>query len=211
MASFGGSAICPKCTKSVYAAEQVLGPGRKFYHKPCLACMTCNKRLDSFTLLEHDQEPYCKSCHAKNFGTHNISNRPDPLRTPPRKRPTADTSEESPSPLSGTPSNTGRFGAEALPRTVQLSPTRAPDSPDDGVDADDALADLNTSGYSSRAMAPIAERYASAAMVQRRHMTGDGESPPRPVARTLTGGSPSPRRFGGDNPKCALREERVFC
>ncbi|KAJ7248895.1 hypothetical protein B0H12DRAFT_1123229 [Mycena haematopus] len=215
MASFGGSAICPRCTKTVYAAEQVLGPGRKFYHKPCLSCMTCKKRLDSFTLLEHDQEPYCKSCHAKNFGTHNISNRPDPLLTPPRKRPTTDTAEESTSPLAGTPSNTGRFGVEALPRTVQLSPTRVPDSPDGAVDADadeteSALSDLNTSGYSSRAMAPIAERYASAAMVQRRHMTGDGESPPRPMTRTLTGGSPSPRRFVGDNPKCARCTKSVF-
>ncbi|KAF8172816.1 hypothetical protein K438DRAFT_1851185 [Mycena galopus ATCC 62051] len=216
MASFGGSAVCPRCTKTVYAAEQVLGPGRKFYHKPCLSCMTCKKRLDSFTLLEHDQEPYCKSCHAKNFGTHNISNRPDPMLTPPRKRPTTD--EESASPLAGTsPStNTGRFGVEALPRTVQLSPTRALASPDGAADADadtdadETLSDLNTSGYSSRAMAPVAERYASAAMVQRRHMTGDGESPPRVVARTLTGGSPSPRRFGGDNPKCARCAKSVF-
>ncbi|KAJ7889908.1 LIM-domain-containing protein [Mycena olivaceomarginata] len=218
MASFGGSAICPRCTKSVYAAEQVLGPGRKFYHKPCLACMTCKKRLDSFTLLEHDQEPYCKSCHAKNFGTHNISNRPDPL-TPPRKRPTTDTESTSPLAGTGTPSNTGRFGVEALPRTVQLSPTRAPGSPDADADADaqlvlspdEAADDLNTSGYSSRAMAPVAERYASAAMVQRRHMTGDGESPPRAaIPRTLTGGSPSPRRFGGDNPKCARCTKSVF-
>ncbi|KAF7326936.1 Cysteine and glycine-rich protein 3 [Mycena venus] len=220
MASFGGSAICPRCTKTVYAAEQVLGPGRKFYHKPCLACMTCKKRLDSFTLLEHDQEPYCKSCHAKNFGTHNISNRPDPLLTPPRKRPTADTPEESPSPLAGKASNTGRFGTEALPRTVQLSPTRTPDSPDGAADADQLVLspedegepDLNTSGYSSRAMAPIAERYASAAMVQRRHMTGDGESPPRQVARTLTGGQPVSAAVRRRQPEVrALREERVFC
>ncbi|KAJ7145988.1 hypothetical protein C8R44DRAFT_656022 [Mycena epipterygia] len=193
MASFSGSATCPRCTKSVYAAEQVLGPGRKFYHKPCLACMTCKKRLDSFTLLEHDQEPYCKSCHAKNFGTHNISNRPlaDPLLTPPRKRPTTDELQDSPiadspsgSPLAGRPSNTGRYGPDGLPRTTELTP--------------------------SKAMAPVAERYASAAAVQRRHMTGDGTESPRPVARTLTGGSPSPRRYGGDNPICARCSKSVF-
>jgi len=49
-----------------------MGPGRKLYHKPCLACTLCNKRLDSLTLLEHDQLPYCKSCHLKNFGTRDL-------------------------------------------------------------------------------------------------------------------------------------------
>ncbi|KAK7055254.1 cysteine and glycine-rich protein 3 [Favolaschia claudopus] len=242
MASFGGSAICPRCNKSVYAAEQVLGPGRKFYHKPCLSCTTCKKRLDSLSLLEHDHErvaffllcayltlclaPYSKLCHAKNFGTHHIPHRPDPPVTPPRKRPVDNTASDSPSPLSEkTPSLThsGRFGVEALPRTVQLSPTRAsaPD-PSNGTESEpslvlspeadetDPIFDLTTLGYSSRAMAPVAERYASAAMVQRRHMTGDGESPPRPIARTLTGGSPSPRRFAADSPKCARCAKSVF-
>ncbi|KAJ7026724.1 hypothetical protein C8F04DRAFT_1124496 [Mycena alexandri] len=217
MASFSGSAICPRCTKTVYAAEQVLGPGRKFYHKPCLACMTCKKRLDSLNLVEHDQEPYCKSCHAKNFGTHNISNRPDPLlTTPPRKRPAIDSVDgadsENGSPLSGRPSNTGRYGPDGLPRTVNLTPTRSPGEgggPDlSFLDSDPSAAppDLNT----SRAMAPVAERYAVAAAVQRRHMTGDGESPPRPIARTLTGGSPSPRRYGVDSPMCARCAKSVF-
>ncbi|THU97874.1 hypothetical protein K435DRAFT_662097 [Dendrothele bispora CBS 962.96] len=49
MHPFGGSPKCPRCSKSVYAAEQL-------YHKPCLACTSCNKRLDSFTLLEHDEQ-----------------------------------------------------------------------------------------------------------------------------------------------------------
>ncbi|KAK0200942.1 hypothetical protein DFS33DRAFT_1090665 [Desarmillaria ectypa] len=89
MHPFGGTPICPRCEKVVYAAEQVMGPGRKLYHKvgfsnqtvtivvfnvlkPCLKCSTCNKRLDSYNLLEHDQEPYCKSCHVKNFGTRDL-------------------------------------------------------------------------------------------------------------------------------------------
>ncbi|KAF8627580.1 hypothetical protein AX17_006153 [Amanita inopinata Kibby_2008] len=100
MHPFGGIPICPRCSKQVYAAEQVMGPGRKLYHKPCLACTLCNKRLDSLTLLEHDQQPYCKLCHIKNFGTRdlrhaNLPNREDmpssptkasqpPLPLPPR-------------------------------------------------------------------------------------------------------------------------------
>ncbi|KAF9219345.1 hypothetical protein BS17DRAFT_789524 [Gyrodon lividus] len=72
MHPFGGTPICPRCNRAVYAAEQVMGPGRKLYHKPCLACTSCNKRLDSLTLLEHDQEPYCKNCHVRNFGTRDL-------------------------------------------------------------------------------------------------------------------------------------------
>jgi len=202
MASFSGSAKCPRCEKTVYAAEQVMGPGRKFYHKPCLACRTCKKRLDSFSLLEHDQEPYCKSCHAKNFGTHNPGHRSDSLLTPPRKRPTVDVDEESP--LAGSPSP----APYSPSRTVQLSPTREGDVAEPNeVSESEPAPDLNT----SRAKAPVAERYAAAAAVQRRHMTGDGaESPPRPIPRTLTGGSPSPRRYGGDNPSCARCSKAVY-
>ncbi|KAJ6553976.1 hypothetical protein DFH09DRAFT_1366051 [Mycena vulgaris] len=196
--SFNGSATCPRCSKTVYAAEQIMGPGRKFYHKPCLACMTCKKRLDSLTLLEHDQEPYCKSCHGKNFGTHNIGSRTpaDAFRTPPRKRPTADTDVESPlatdsSPLDG-PARAFDF--------LATDPTATPPA--------DADSEQLTP---SRALAPIAERYATAAAVQRRHMTGDGAASPTPLPRTLTGGgSPSPRRYGGDTPKCARCEKSVF-
>ncbi|KAH8084867.1 hypothetical protein BXZ70DRAFT_563539 [Cristinia sonorae] len=88
MHPFGGTPICPRCSKSVYAAEQIMGPGRRLYHKPCLACMTCGKRLDSYNLVEHDQEPYCKTCHVKNFGTRdlrhaNLPDRDDVLLSPP--------------------------------------------------------------------------------------------------------------------------------
>ena len=47
--------------------ERAMGPGGD-WHKSCLLCRDCNKRLDSTTLAEHDGEAYCKSCHGKNFG-----------------------------------------------------------------------------------------------------------------------------------------------
>ncbi|KAM5530850.1 hypothetical protein V8D89_015494 [Ganoderma adspersum] len=72
MHPFGGTPQCPKCTKSVYAAEQIMGPGRKLYHKSCLRCTSCDKRLDSFSLVEHDEQPYCKICHVKLFGTRDL-------------------------------------------------------------------------------------------------------------------------------------------
>lgn len=60
---------CARCNTSVYLAEQVIGPASKPYHKTCLTCVVCNKRLDSTLLVEHDGEPYCKNCHKEHLGT----------------------------------------------------------------------------------------------------------------------------------------------
>ncbi|KAG6856546.1 hypothetical protein H0H87_003365 [Tephrocybe sp. NHM501043] len=45
--------------------------------------MICNKRLDSYTLLEHNEKPYCKSCHVKNFGTRDLRQANLPYREAP--------------------------------------------------------------------------------------------------------------------------------
>ncbi|KAL8291272.1 hypothetical protein RQP46_002250 [Phenoliferia psychrophenolica] len=65
---------CTTCGKSVYAAEQQLGPGSKVYHKGCMRCLGCNKSLDAFNLVDREGEPYCKSCYAKNFGPKGYGN-----------------------------------------------------------------------------------------------------------------------------------------
>lgn len=80
--SYSGIPQCARCSQSVYAAEQVIGPGRKVYHKPCLKCTTCNTRLDSYKLLEHNLEPYCKPCHVKNFGTVDLRHGNLPTSSP---------------------------------------------------------------------------------------------------------------------------------
>ena len=59
---------CPRCNDRVYAAEKVLGPMSKSYHKQCLKCVVCNKILDSVSLLEHDGEPFCNNCHRTHLG-----------------------------------------------------------------------------------------------------------------------------------------------
>ncbi|KZT23046.1 LIM-domain-containing protein [Neolentinus lepideus HHB14362 ss-1] len=110
MHPFGGTPICPRCSKAVYAAEQVMGPGRKLYHKFCLTCAICNKTLDSLSLLEHDEEPYCKNCHSKAFGTRdlrqaNLPHRGDTLGSPTRR-------SFSPPPLS--PTRTGSSVSPSL-------------------------------------------------------------------------------------------------
>ena len=58
---------CPKCNKSVYAAEEILAAGGH-WHKTCFTCAMCNKSLDSHTVAEHEGMVYCKSCHGKKFG-----------------------------------------------------------------------------------------------------------------------------------------------
>ncbi|KLO17775.1 hypothetical protein SCHPADRAFT_820882 [Schizopora paradoxa] len=79
MHPFGGIPICPRCEKAVYAAEQTMGPDRTLYHKLCLTCTSCNKRLDSRSLVEHNKEPYCTHCHRKNFAPKDLrqANLPD--------------------------------------------------------------------------------------------------------------------------------------
>ncbi|XP_076316692.1 cysteine and glycine-rich protein 1-like isoform X1 [Tachypleus tridentatus] len=58
---------CPKCGKSVYAAEEMLAAGQK-WHKTCFKCGLCQKRLDSTNAAEHGGELYCKQCYGRKFG-----------------------------------------------------------------------------------------------------------------------------------------------
>ena len=63
----GGAPKCVKCGKAAYFTEQVHGPGG-VYHKSCLTCTTCSKRLETSTLNENSGNLYCKSCYQKAFG-----------------------------------------------------------------------------------------------------------------------------------------------
>ncbi|KPV72100.1 uncharacterized protein RHOBADRAFT_66995 [Rhodotorula graminis WP1] len=65
---YGGAPKCAQCGKSVYAAEQALGPAGT-YHKLCLKCVECGKLLEPRLLVDHDGQAYCKGCHAKSYGT----------------------------------------------------------------------------------------------------------------------------------------------
>lgn len=64
---FGGTEKCPRCGKSVYAAEKVVGAGSS-WHKACFNCASCNKKLDSTTVSDKDGQIYCKGCYGKEFG-----------------------------------------------------------------------------------------------------------------------------------------------
>ncbi|KAG7226783.1 hypothetical protein INR49_014132 [Caranx melampygus] len=55
----GGSDACPRCGKTVYAAEKVIGGGNS-WHKGCFRCAICGKGLESTTVADRDGEIYCK-------------------------------------------------------------------------------------------------------------------------------------------------------
>jgi len=60
-------AKCPKCSKSVYAAEEMLAAGEK-WHKTCFKCGLCNKKLDSTNATEHERQLFCKQCYGRKYG-----------------------------------------------------------------------------------------------------------------------------------------------
>ncbi len=48
----------PQGRRYIYKYQHLLN-----YQQPCLACTSCNKRLDSFTLLEHDEQVRLPALH----------------------------------------------------------------------------------------------------------------------------------------------------
>ncbi|WAQ89954.1 hypothetical protein PtA15_11A646 [Puccinia triticina] len=119
------AAKCPSCLKSVYAAEQALGPGATPYHKSCLRCTHCHKVLDPFSILEHGYDPYCKICHSKAFGTKGVGFGNAVVaeyapRTP--SNPASPTHLPPPSPIIPSASNSTREEAEEEERTRAWSP-----------------------------------------------------------------------------------------
>lgn len=58
---------CPRCSKSVYANEEVKACGES-WHNTCFSCKFCKKGLDSLSCNDKDGEVYCKGCYSKQFG-----------------------------------------------------------------------------------------------------------------------------------------------
>ncbi|KAF9260410.1 hypothetical protein L218DRAFT_1052356 [Marasmius fiardii PR-910] len=213
MHPFGGTPICPRCSKAVYAAEQVMGPGRKLYHKPCLACTSCNKRLDSYMLLEHDEQ--VKTCHVKNFGTRDL--RQANLPQAPRS------GSISPPPNLRSPART----------TIPLQPNRSVPSPtlpelpidESEAEARDMLSDQLPSPQ-SRAM--FFESSVSRTSVTLGRSNSDiprsmADVMSKPLTQTMTGTrygaalggtntstGTSPRKWGGNTPSCPKCGKSVY-
>ncbi|BEJ17124.1 hypothetical protein CspHIS471_0605250 [Cutaneotrichosporon sp. HIS471] len=89
----GGTPRCERCGGLVYHAEQVMGPGRRIYHKLCLKCENCGKRVDQGSLVQHDNLPYCNRCHTQLFGTRDLRHSnlyTSPGTSPARTRPSGE-------------------------------------------------------------------------------------------------------------------------
>ena len=56
METIEGPSPCPRCTKKVYKAEEVICEGSK-WHKSCFGCLECRKKLDSTTCNTHEGMP----------------------------------------------------------------------------------------------------------------------------------------------------------
>ena len=61
-----GDGICGKCKGKIFAAEKVWGPGEDNpWHKDCLKCLSCRKKLEPGSFQEDDGDPYCTACFNK--------------------------------------------------------------------------------------------------------------------------------------------------
>merc|ERR1712228_1088397 len=53
------SSICPVCSMSAFPAESYMAADRTPYHRACLKCNKCCKRLTPSSMAEHDKMSYC--------------------------------------------------------------------------------------------------------------------------------------------------------
>merc|ERR1712055_719601 len=65
-----GSSGCPVCLRSVFPMEAVMAADRTPYHKYCLKCNECGRKLEIANLNEHEKSLYCSSCYQVLFRAH---------------------------------------------------------------------------------------------------------------------------------------------
>ncbi|KAJ2852555.1 hypothetical protein IWW36_000184 [Coemansia brasiliensis] len=98
--------ICPRCSKPIYHAEKVVGPGGP-WHRACFKCKECNTTLDSSKITEHNGDAYCRTCYGKLFTPtgYGIARTTDsyPLQPPRSPSDRSEGSARAPSSLAATP------------------------------------------------------------------------------------------------------------
>ncbi|CAF1407323.1 unnamed protein product [Adineta steineri] len=63
--------ICPRCSKTVYSAEEVKAAGKSF-HKRCYTCAHCKKSINAARYCEHEGELYDNNCYQRLFGPKGV-------------------------------------------------------------------------------------------------------------------------------------------
>lgn len=64
--------VCPRCSKTVYSAEEVKAIGKSF-HKRCYTCANCKSSINAGRYSEHEGEIYDNNCYQRLFGPKGIS------------------------------------------------------------------------------------------------------------------------------------------
>ncbi|CAF1057282.1 unnamed protein product [Rotaria sp. Silwood1] len=65
MMSISGN-ICPRCSKTVYVAEEIKAAGKSF-HRQCYTCAHCKGTISGAHYSEHDGELYDNKCYQRLF------------------------------------------------------------------------------------------------------------------------------------------------
>jgi len=63
--------ICPRCSKTVYSAEEVKAAGKSF-HKRCYTCANCKGTISGGRYCERDGELYDNNCYQRLFGPRGV-------------------------------------------------------------------------------------------------------------------------------------------
>ncbi|RSH90082.1 hypothetical protein EHS25_001415 [Saitozyma podzolica] len=161
-----------------------MGPGRKVYHKLCLKCTQCGKRLDPGSLVQHDELPYCSRCHTQLFGTRdlrhaNVLPSSSPIQTPTRPTPSQPATPLSPPSARRPPPATEFYTPPSVP-SLDAVPGPTPASP-----ADPSTPITRPNFRDAR---PISVPFAGgAAALDERGLLRRGESPRTKVGERVVG------------------------
>jgi len=80
--SGGDSLPAPRCTAcgltvAQFSPEELICSSHRHWHRACFVCggtgdKGCRKTLSRDAYVNHENQPYCKRCHADVFGTHGL-------------------------------------------------------------------------------------------------------------------------------------------
>ena len=58
------SPLCPSCSRPVFPAEAFMAADRRPFHKHCVKCSNCSKKLVPATINQNKDKLFCNLCYA---------------------------------------------------------------------------------------------------------------------------------------------------
>uniref|UniRef100_A0A7S4QVK3 Cysteine-rich protein 1 n=1 Tax=Alexandrium monilatum TaxID=311494 RepID=A0A7S4QVK3_9DINO len=177
----GGSALkCPKCGKSVFAAEEVKALGHS-WHPACFCCKECGKSLRNGQYRDHQGAPYCDADYRRLFGPKGIG----------FGSTLGDTGAPSSASASPAPGALPEEDPARPPAAAAAPPAAAPQAAPERPPPQETAAE-------AQARPSLRERMAAFQKAP--------EAAPPPAARPAPGGG----RFQANNPKCPACSKSVY-